>query len=71
MTCEEKKQYASDILGDMSLALERKRRIYNNCVKRGAVDAAADLAAEIVGMEAELQCAHEVFDLTFNEREGL
>ena len=66
MTYEDKKQWASDVLGDISLALERKKRMYKRYMKHGAVSAAADLAAEIERLETELQCERKLFGLTFN-----
>ncbi len=66
MTYEEKKQWASDVLGDMALALQRKKRQHRQYLKNGADIAAANVAAEIETMEAELQCEQELFDLTFN-----
>ena len=66
MTYEEQKQWASDVLGDLNLAIQQKTRLYNRCMKHGAVNAAAELAVEIEGMETELLCEQELFDLTFN-----
>ena len=66
MTYEEKKQWATDVLGDMALALKRKERQYKKYLKHGAINAAMDAAAEIEIMEGELQFEQELFDLTFN-----
>ncbi len=66
MTFDEKKQWASDVLGDMALALQKKKRQHRQYIKHGAEVAAAQAAAEIETMEAELQCEQELFDLTFN-----
>ncbi len=66
MTYEEKKQWATDVLGDLALALQRKKRQHRQYVRHGADVAAAKAAAEIETMEAELQCEQELFDLTFS-----
>jgi len=66
MTDEERKQHASDTLADMSSAIDRKRRVYNNYVKHGAENAAAGVAVEIESMEAELQFEEEMYNFTFN-----
>ena len=66
MTYEEQKQWSSDVLGDLSLAIRQKKRIHKKYVKHGAVKAAAELATEIESMETELQCEQELFDLTYN-----
>jgi hypothetical protein len=66
LTYDEKKQWASDVLGDLRLAIERKRRVHKKFLAHGAAKTAAALALEIEGMEAELQCGQELFDMTFN-----
>ncbi len=66
MTYDEKKQWATDVLSDMALALQRKKRQHRQYTKHGAINAAMDAAAEIEIMEGELQCEQELFDLTFN-----
>jgi len=70
MTYDEQKQWASDVLGDLSLAIEQKKRIYTGCMKQGALNSAAALLTEIQGMEAELQCQRDLFDMTYNRQEG-
>jgi hypothetical protein len=66
MTYEEKRQWASDVLEDMVFAIHQKKRLHKRYVRHGAVKAAAALAIEIDGMEIELQCEQELFDLAFN-----
>jgi hypothetical protein len=66
MTYDEQKQWASDVLDDLSLAIRQKKRIHKKYVRHGAVKAAAALAIEIEGMETELQCEQELFNMAFN-----
>jgi hypothetical protein len=66
LTYDEQKQWASDVLDDMRLALQRKRRIRTNYIKHGAVEAAAEMAEEIAKMEEELRHEQELFDLKYS-----
>lgn len=62
---EETRQRAADTLDDMRQRQTQLERKYINCVKHGAVDAAAEVLAQIESLETEIECEDEMFRQTF------
>lgn len=63
---EETKQFASNNLDDMSRELARLTRTYNNYLKHGAVNAAAELLPELEWRERDIEAEESNFTMTFN-----
>lgn len=63
---EETKQFASNNLDDMSRELARLTRTYNNYLKHGAANAAAELLPELEWRERDIEAEESNFTMTFN-----
>ena len=62
---EENRQMAEDALIDMEYRRLRMMRTYNNYMKHGAVNAAAELLTEMEALESDIDCEKQIYKLTF------
>lgn len=65
-TFEETKQFASDAIDDMYRDLARVERTYNNYLRHGAVNAAAELLPEMEWRERDIQAEESHFTMAFH-----
>ena len=63
---EETKQLASDTLNDMNHEVAVLTRTYNNYIKHGAVNAAAELQEIIASKTQDIEAEEWVFSMAFN-----
>jgi len=63
---EETKAFASNVLHDVEYEIALLNRTYNNYIKHGAVNAAAELKEVIDLKTQELEAENWVFKMTFN-----
>ena len=64
-TFEETKQMASDTLNDMHHELSLLSRTYRNYEKHGAVNAAAELRAQMEALENDIAAETQMFRMAF------
>jgi len=62
---EETRQRADDNLSDMERRRARLMRTYNNYMKHGAVNAAAEMMARLEAAENEIKFEEHMYRMTF------
>jgi len=63
---EETRQMADEAIDGMERRLARMTRTYNNYVKHGAVNAAAELMTEMEALDCEIQAEQHHHRMAFN-----